>query len=90
MYVTCTSLRKPVVCYKYGGLAEIVVDDKTGFLVGDNLEEWIDRIEELTSDANLYTKISRAARLRTEEFSWENTARKLEELMIESIAKLLG
>ena len=64
----------PVVATRTGGLAEIVVDGETGYLVPvDDLGALADRILALLKDRALAMRMGEAGRARAEQdFGWEN------------------
>lgn len=70
---------KPVVASRVGGIPEVVVDGETGFLVppGD-VPALAQAIGRLVSDRDLLDRMGRAASERARLFTWENTARKLD------------
>ena len=68
----------PVVASRIGGLAEVVVDGETGFLVqpGDTAA-LADRLERLMSDRRLAARLSANARdLVMERFTWQACAKR--------------
>jgi glycosyltransferase involved in cell wall biosynthesis len=68
----------PVVASRVGGLAEVVVDGETGFLVepGD-VGELADRLRRLLADARLAARLGGNARdLVLERFTWDACARR--------------
>jgi len=64
----------PVVAHRIGGLAGLVKDGVTGFLVepGD-VDGLADRVGMLLNDPALYARCSREARDHALAFSWERT-----------------
>lgn len=73
----------PVVATRRGGLPEIVVDQRTGFLVdpGD-INELADRIRQLVQNPTLRKKMGRRARRRVgRKFSRRRMVRKFEQLL---------
>lgn len=67
----------PVVAWRDGGLQETVVDDQTGYLVGDAVT-FRQRVRLLLRDARLRHAFGEAARWRAEQFSWQQTAAHME------------
>jgi spore coat protein SA len=68
----------PVVASRLGGLAEVVVDGETGFLVepGDS-EELGARLEALLADSQLARRMGEAARrMVLERYTWDACARR--------------
>jgi glycosyltransferase involved in cell wall biosynthesis len=64
----------PAVAYaSAGGVAESVVADRTGLLVGDDLEEFVAATRRLLDDPALRHRLGAAARARSGDFSWETT-----------------
>lgn len=65
---------KPVVATKVGGIPEIIIDGKTGFLTNDP-SRFIDHIERLMEDEDLRVKMGLTARNRIlQKFTWECVA----------------
>ncbi len=71
----------PVVASDVGGIREIVVDGKTGFLIppGD-ADALADKVNILLEDDNLRRSMGIEGRKRAMEFSWENIAKKTVEV----------
>lgn len=69
-------MARPVIASRQGGLAEIVVDGETGFLVDSGDPAALaERILELAADAALASRMGAAGKIRaTEEFSLERCA----------------
>jgi glycogen synthase len=72
---------RPVVASQVGGLAEVVVDSETGYLVppGDDLR-LAQRIVRLLLDDGTATRLGRAARQRAESYSWDLIAARTERI----------
>ena len=63
----------PVVAHAIGGLSELVLDGKTGFLVTPGDRKSIEnKVAELVTHDNQWLTLSRNARRRAEEFDWSN------------------
>ena len=79
----------PVIGTKVGGIPIQVVDGKTGILVElGNIEQLKDAILKLASDKELREKMGKAGRGRVEkEFSWDESAKKLENIYFEGLRK---
>jgi glycosyltransferase involved in cell wall biosynthesis len=72
----------PAVCYRYaGGVNESVVSGVTGLLV-DDLDAMVDATARLLGDDALRARMSAAAALRARDFSWDETARAFEEVLV--------
>jgi glycosyltransferase involved in cell wall biosynthesis len=69
----------PVVAWREGGLLETVMDGQTGYLVSDAVT-FRQRVRLLARDAELRQAMGGAARLRAEQFSWQQTASAIEAL----------
>lgn len=67
----------PVIASRIAGNEELVVQEKTGFLVeSENINSLQVALRELLENPSLRTSMGAASRRRVEEFySWENTAR---------------
>lgn len=71
----------PTVGYaSAGGLADSVVDGRTGVLVGTHAE-FVAAVERLLADAALRHRLGAAARRRARNYSWAATARKFLKLL---------
>lgn len=68
------SVRKPVIANSVGGVTDLILDNFTGFLPShDNAEEYANIIMRLSSDSNLYNRITENAyRLVSEAYSAKN------------------
>jgi D-inositol-3-phosphate glycosyltransferase len=72
----------PVVAADVGGLAALVDDRTTGRLVsGRNPAEWADAVEWATSDSLRSMRLSTAAVLRVQGFTWRSAAERFEEVV---------
>ncbi len=74
---------RPVVSTRTGGIPEIVAHQETGLLVEPNDPQALsDAIIELLEDERLRRAMGQAGRRRVEErFTWDHTARRLEEIL---------
>jgi glycosyltransferase involved in cell wall biosynthesis len=82
------AMGKPAVATRLAGLPEIVVDDKTGYVVqpGD-AEALADRLSRLLSDRALRERMGQAARQRVEElFTREHRVRAVEQVYLKALA----
>lgn len=65
----------PTVAYRNaGGVAESILDGRTGLLVDGDVNDYARAIDALLSDAERATSLGTAARDRAEEFTWAATA----------------
>lgn len=72
---------KPVVAHDVGGIAELVVDGETGFLVSvGDVDTIYNRLNLLLNDRELYLAMSKAARLRAVTYSLTAMADRFEAL----------
>ncbi len=65
---------KPVIAVERGGPAESIVHGETGFLCPDNPTAWADAMFRLVTEPYFYDGLSRAARLRAQQYSWQSFA----------------
>lgn len=71
----------PVVATAVGGLRDVVLDDRSGFLVDErDATEFATRLKTLLSDAALRTDFSSAAIEVASRFSWDRAAERFAEL----------
>jgi D-inositol-3-phosphate glycosyltransferase len=71
----------PVVATAVGGLREVVVDDRSGFLVEErDATEFATRLKTLLSDSELRTEFSSAAVNAAAGFSWDVAAEQFADL----------
>lgn len=71
-------MQKPVIATNVGGIPELMINEKTGYLIkkGDS-DEIIKRIKELVEDVSLSKKIGVEGRKFVKDtFNWETVARK--------------
>ena len=59
----------PVVAYDRGGVGDIVVDGREGFLVGD-ARAFAVRVSELAADPALRARMAEAGRTHVRRFAW--------------------
>ncbi|MCL4377175.1 MAG: glycosyltransferase [Actinobacteria bacterium] len=63
---------KPVICYDIAAHPEIMINEKTGFIV-KNAEEFSDKIIVLSEDAKLRKQMGKDAGEFISKFSWQNS-----------------
>jgi len=68
----------PVVASRVGGLATIIKDGETGFLIGVRSHEaFARRLEQLLGDEELRRRMAEAAPLSATKYAWSNVARQV-------------
>ena len=71
---------KPVIAFNTGGPKETVINNITGYLLQDDLDQWEEKIFELLDNNQKRMKMGISARNRAvDEFSWDAFMRKIEE-----------
>ena len=71
---------KPVIAFNTGGPKETVVNNITGYLLQDDLDQWEEKIFELLDNNQKRMKMGISARNRVvDEFSWDAFMRKIKE-----------
>jgi glycosyltransferase involved in cell wall biosynthesis len=72
----------PVVATRVGGVPEVVMDNKTGFLVErENVKELAEALERLIVDPDLREKMGRAGRAYVEDnYRWESNLKEMSDL----------
>ena len=80
-------MKKPVIASKVGGIPELMLDNKTGFLVNKgNYEEWKKRISVLLNDRKKEREMGDSGRRFVKEnFSWEKIAREFKNTISEQL-----
>ena len=70
-------MKRPVVATSIGGVPEMMIDNKTGFLVEQgNSDQIIDKLSLLLGDKELSTKMGNEGRkFIEEEFNWERVTK---------------
>ncbi len=78
----------PVVAARVPGLADSVIDGKTGFLYrhGD-IKEMADFMGKLLQDGNLNKKMGEENRRWASTLTWEKVARRVEDLLLQAVRK---
>jgi glycosyltransferase involved in cell wall biosynthesis len=77
---------KPVICINQGGPRESVINNKTGFLLNNSIEEFVKVMALLAHDESLVYKIGIEGRRHIYQFDWSIFINKLDDL-IETIVK---
>jgi D-inositol-3-phosphate glycosyltransferase len=77
----------PVVATRAGGLRSVVRHEETGFLVPRSPGFFAERLDTLLSGADLYAKMSAAARSSVLQFSWTSIAEQVSAVYEELIAE---
>lgn len=74
----------PVIVPANAGAAELIHDGVDGLLLNrwDNVDQLVEKISLLRSDPKVRQSIGKAARRNTESYSWEQAARKTEEVFL--------
>lgn len=75
-------MKKPVIASKLSPLDELVIDEKTGYLIApDNINAWVEKLYLLLTDANLNTQMGyQAYQFCTENFSLTHYQKKIASL----------
>lgn len=77
---------KPVVAFNVGGISEVVLNGKTGFLINANSYELAEAIQKLLSDDSLREKMGDNARkFVCDNFSWDFCAQKMLQVYYEAL-----
>ncbi len=71
-------MERPVVATNIGGIPEVVIDKKSGFLVAEgDYKGWIEKLRLLLNDKNLAADMGKAGRqFIIENYNWEIVARR--------------
>lgn len=68
---------KPVIAYNIGAHREVVLNEKTGFLV-ENTSEFLLRLRSLVEDAELRRRIGGRGRIAAQRFTWKESVKRFE------------
>lgn len=74
------NFNKPVIATNVGGLAEVVIDGKTGFIVQPCDPEGIARAIKQFYDEHKEVQFTANVRIEKKKYSWENMVKTIEEL----------
>jgi len=71
-------MERPVVATRIGGIPEVVIDKKTGFLVAEgDYKGWIEKIRLLVDDKKLAIEMGKAGRqFIIENYNWGIVAKR--------------
>jgi len=76
----------PTVAYaEAGGVRESIVDEVTGFVVEGGIAAFTAAIDRLLSDGELRQAMGSAARTRAAEFTWSESGRAFESVLVQAI-----
>jgi len=80
-------MEKPVIASKVGGIPELMIDNKTGFLVNKgNSEEWKEKISILLNDRKKQLEMGENGReFVKENFSWDKIAKEFKKTITEQL-----
>ena len=90
VFLEANSCGKPVIGAKTGGIADAIIDQKTGYLVNlDNHEEIKDRIISLLENRELAASLGKEGRQRIirEGLTWESIGKKVQAILLSEIRK---
>ena len=78
-------MERPVVATRVGGIPEVVIDKKAGFLVDEgDYNGWIEKLRMLLSDKKLATEMGKDARqFIVENYNWEIVAKRFVDVATE-------
>jgi glycosyltransferase involved in cell wall biosynthesis len=68
---------KPVIAYNIGAHGEVVLNEKTGFLV-ENTAEFIHHLRSLVENAELRRRIGQRGKIAAQKFTWKESAKTFE------------
>lgn len=80
-------MKKPIIATKVGGIPELMIDNKTGFLVNKgNHEEWKEKISILLNDRKKQLEMGENGReFVKENFSWGKIAKEFKKTITEQL-----
>lgn len=72
----------PVIAYDVGGVRDIIIDKKNGFIITPfDHNKFINSINSLSKNKKVYANFSKQALLRVNDFSWEKSVRRMRDLI---------
>jgi glycosyltransferase involved in cell wall biosynthesis len=78
-----SAMGKPVIATNKGGLKEIVIDGKTGFLISPDPEELAEKLGIFYENPSLIDKLGKNARKHVlKKFSWDKMAKQFEKIYL--------
>jgi len=79
--IEAMSFSKPVIAANQGGPRESIVDGITGLLAEPNEQDFALKMVRVARDGKLARKLGEEGRKRAMQFDWENSAKKMDELV---------
>ncbi|MBS3070737.1 glycosyltransferase family 4 protein [Candidatus Pacearchaeota archaeon] len=79
IFIEAAACRKPSIGYKRGSISEVILNEKTGFLV-DNYDNLKEKAVLLINNKKLREKMGKEALRYSKKFSWENSAKEYEKI----------
>ena len=82
-------LKKPVVATNVGGVPEMMMDGRTGFLVdeGDH-QGWIEKLSKILNDKNLAESMGKHGKKFVQDtFNWDVCAKKFLDILNSNLGK---
>jgi len=86
IFLEAAACGKPSVAYNAGSISEIILNDKTGFLV-ENYENFKNKAGLLIKDKDLRKKLGKNALKFSKSFKWEEIAKEYEKILGEAAKK---
>ena len=82
-------MKKPVIATSVGGVPELIIDNKTGFLVEEgNSQKWVKTIDSLINEQKMANQIGEAGnKFVRENFSWDKMASDLLAVISQHVRK---
>jgi glycosyltransferase involved in cell wall biosynthesis len=74
IFLEAAACGKPSIAYNAGSISEVILNDRTGFLV-DNYKDFKNRVNLLIKDKNLRKKLGKNALKDSKSFKWEEIAK---------------
>jgi glycosyltransferase involved in cell wall biosynthesis len=82
-------MKKPVVATNVGGVPEMMIDNKTGFLVDEgDYQGWIEKLSKILNDKDLAEGMSKHGKKFVQDtFNWDICAKKFLDILNSNLGK---